>query len=87
MTDLADAGNFDSFDNSCWITIEGPSPDYLLAFLADHGVVYDQIVQESDWLFYVHVVSYNPHEVQLEGYSINDGTYVSEVDVFRGRYL
>lgn len=79
MTDenIADAGT--NTVTAAWITIEGQSPDLLMGILHQYGVVIDQFFSRSSWIHYAHVSMYDPDRIRLDGYGLNDGTYISEV--------
>lgn len=72
-TPVADAGT--------WITIEGPGTGALVDILSrDHGVRFIELREVKPWTFRARVVNYEHEGFQLRGFSINDGTYVSEVE-------
>lgn len=72
---VADAGN------SVWISIEGPGAGLLTSILfRDHGVRTLELREVEPWFFRARVVNYDQEGFELSGFSISDGTYVSEVD-------
>lgn len=83
--EIADAGTERRSDaihsGETWISIEGPSAGMLVSELSGkHNVRFTQLIEMEPWYFRASVVDYDPESVRLEGFSLNDGTYVSEVE-------
>lgn len=68
-------------DAGTWIRIEGPGAGLLVSVLSrDHNVRVLELVEVEPWFFRARVVNSNQEGFQLRGFSISDGTYVSEVE-------